>query len=74
MMHVLGFSGFMVGSAASDLTDVVDSLVRVVLEQREAARERKDYAAADAIRDALIATGLVVEDTPQGPRWTLADR
>ena len=51
--------------------DVIDGLVRVILDQRQAARERKDYAAADAIRDELSAAGLVVEDTPDGPRWTL---
>ncbi|MGH3343284.1 MAG: cysteine--tRNA ligase [Carbonactinosporaceae bacterium] len=53
-----------------DLPAVVDALVAALLEQREAARERKDYAAADAIRDRLAAAGLVVEDTPRGPRWT----
>jgi cysteinyl-tRNA synthetase len=56
------------------LTDVVDALVRVVLEQREAARGRKDYAAADSIRNALTEAGLVIEDTAQGPRWTLAGK
>jgi len=56
---------------ASDLTSVVDSLVHVAIEQRRAARERKDYAAADAIRDQLAAAGILVEDTPSGPRWTL---
>ena len=52
-----------------DLRPVVDALVRIALEQREAARARKDYAAADTIRDALSAAGIVVEDTPRGPRW-----
>jgi cysteinyl-tRNA synthetase len=33
---------------------------------------RKDYAAADEIRNRLTAIGIVVEDTPAGPRWTLA--
>ena len=41
------------------------------MEQRQAARERKDYAAADAIRDRLAAAGIVIEDTPRGPRWEL---
>jgi cysteinyl-tRNA synthetase len=50
---------------------VVDRLVGVVLEQRQAARARKDFAAADAIRDSLRAAGVLVEDTPQGPRWTV---
>ena len=54
-----------------DLRSVVDALVAVALEQRQAARARKDYAAADAIRDALSAAGIVVEDTPHGPRWEL---
>jgi cysteinyl-tRNA synthetase len=55
----------------ADLTPVVDALVRVALEQRQEARARKEYAAADAIRDRLAAAGIAVEDTPAGPRWTL---
>ncbi|MBV9026479.1 MAG: cysteine--tRNA ligase [Streptomycetaceae bacterium] len=54
-----------------DLHGVVDSLVRLVLEQRQAARVRKDYATADAIRDQLQQSGLTIEDTPEGPRWSL---
>jgi cysteinyl-tRNA synthetase len=53
------------------LADVTDGLVRLALEQRQAARARKDYAAADAVRDRLTALGVQVEDTPQGPRWEL---
>jgi cysteinyl-tRNA synthetase len=54
------------------LRNTVDALVSVVLEQRQAARARKDYATADAIRAQLASAGIVVEDTPQGPRWELA--
>jgi cysteinyl-tRNA synthetase len=54
-----------------DLHAVVDALVGVALVQRQAARERKDYAAADAIRDSLRDAGVLIEDTPQGPRWEL---
>ncbi len=53
------------------LTPVVDGLMETVLEQRAQARGRRDFAAADAIRDALAALGVAVEDTPQGPRWAL---
>jgi cysteinyl-tRNA synthetase len=60
------------GGDAAGLREVVDSLVAVALEQRQAARARKDYAAADEIRDRLTAIGIAVEDTPAGPRWTLA--
>jgi cysteinyl-tRNA synthetase len=61
-------------ATSSDLTPVVDALVQVALEQRTAARARKDFAAADAIRDQLAEAGVIVEDTPSGPRWTLKDR
>ncbi len=56
---------------AADLRTVVDALVGVVLAQREAARARQDFAGADAIRDGLRAAGVLVEDTPHGPRWEL---
>ena len=36
---------------------------------REDARAKKDYAAADGIRKELMARGVVVEDTPEGPVW-----
>jgi cysteinyl-tRNA synthetase len=60
------------GSAAG-LHDVVGRLVAVALAERAEARSRKDYAAADRIRDALAAAGVAVEDTPTGPRWTLVE-
>ena len=53
------------------LRQVVGSLVKLTLDQRDAARARRDYATADAIRDGLEDIGVIVEDTPQGPRWEL---
>ncbi len=58
-------------ATGSDLTPVVDALVAVTLQSRQAARERRDFAEADRIRDALTDAGIVVEDTPQGPRWRI---
>jgi cysteinyl-tRNA synthetase len=75
MLAVLGLDPLAAPWAtASDtgLRDVVDALVSVALEQRQAARARKDYATADAIRDQLHEAGIVVEDTAAGPRWELA--
>jgi cysteinyl-tRNA synthetase len=60
------------GAGDDRLTRATDGLVALALEQRQAARARKDFAAADAIRDQLTALGVVVEDTPQGPRWELS--
>ena len=59
------------GQSGGNLRPVVDVLVSVALEQRQAARARRDFAAADAIRDQLLDAGVVVEDTPRGPRWEL---
>lgn len=41
------------------------------LEARQAAKAAKDWAAADGIRDALKAKGVMIKDTPQGTTWTL---
>ena len=62
------------GGRAGDLRGVVDSLIALALEQRAQARSRKDWAAADAVRDQLKQAGVVVEDTPQGPRWTIGEQ
>jgi cysteinyl-tRNA synthetase len=57
----------------SALRDTVEALVEVAIEQRQAARSRKDFAASDEIRDRLAAAGVAVEDTAEGPRWTLKE-
>lgn len=49
----------------------IDGLIALLLEQREAARERRDFAAADAIRDRITGLGITIEDTPAGPRWSV---
>ena len=81
MLDVLGldplaphWSGAAAGAGPGSgerLRQVVGSLVKLTLDQRDAARARRDYATADAIRDGLEEIGVVVEDTPQGPRWEL---
>ena len=49
--------------------DQVDRLLDLIVELREEARKRKDFAAADRIRDALAAVGVALEDTRDGVRW-----
>jgi cysteinyl-tRNA synthetase len=62
------------GGGADDqkLTDAVDALVAGLLEQRAEARASKDFATADSIRDRIKAAGIEVEDTPDGPKWSLS--
>ena len=47
---------------------------KLSVEQRAQARTRKDWAAADAVRDQLKNAGIQVEDTPAGPRWTVGEQ
>ncbi|MGH8826885.1 MAG: CysS/YqeB C-terminal domain-containing protein, partial [Jiangellaceae bacterium] len=63
-----------VGSAGDRLRGVVDTLVNALLDERQQARERKDFATADTLRDRLKAAGIVVEDNTAGTRWELADQ
>jgi cysteinyl-tRNA synthetase len=75
MVEVLGLVPPAIGAGASGpgLLATAEALVSTLLEQRQAARERKDFAASDAIRDGLAKAGVVVEDTPTGPRWSLKE-
>ncbi len=62
------------GDSSDDLRPVIDGLVALALEQRAQARARKDWAAADQVRDQLKNAGIQVEDTPAGPRWTVGEQ
>ena len=57
-------------AATQSNNDAIDGLIKLALEQREAARLRKDFAAADQIRDQIASLGITVEDTTNGPRWS----
>jgi cysteinyl-tRNA synthetase len=46
----------------------VDEIERLI-EDRQAARRRRDFAAADRIRDDLAARGVLLEDSAAGTRW-----
>ena len=54
-------------SARAEVADRVDAL----LAERESARDSKDWARADEIRDEIASMGVVVEDGPDGPTWRL---
>jgi cysteinyl-tRNA synthetase len=73
-LEILGCDPFdqVFGSASgSDLSEALDGVITLALAERAAARERKDFAASDAIRDGLAALGITIEDTAQGPRWSI---
>jgi len=72
-LDVLGCDPFdpVFTNSDSNQSEVLDGLIQLALAQRESARQRKDFAASDAIRDSFTSLGIVIEDTPQGPRWSL---
>ncbi len=63
---------FATAAAGEDMTAALDGVIQLALAQRTAARERKDFAASDSIRDGLAALGITIEDTAQGPRWSIS--
>ena len=52
-----------------ELEQESDPRIDALVARREEARASKDWAEADRIRDALAAEGVVIHDTPEGPRW-----
>jgi len=74
-LEILGcdpFDAAFATSGGSDLTKILDGVIKLALAERASARDRKDFAASDAIRDGLAALGITIEDTAQGPRWSIS--
>ena len=74
-LDVLGcdpFDPVFASAGGEDLTSALDGVIQLAMAQRTAARERKDFAASDQIRDGLAALGIIIEDTAQGPRWSIS--
>jgi len=65
VMGILQIDALEESRASAEDTGEIDSLI----EQRNEARKRKDFALSDKIRDDLLARGIALEDTPQGTRW-----
>lgn len=59
------------GGSDTPVRDALGTLVEALLAERQEARAAKDFARADAARDRLVAAGIAVEDTPNGPQWTV---
>lgn len=63
----------LVAMATTGGSDFIDptTIVEGVLDARKKAREAGQYQLADDLRDALVASGIEVKDTPAGATWTL---
>ncbi|MEW5923839.1 MAG: cysteine--tRNA ligase [Candidatus Zixiibacteriota bacterium] len=47
----------------------IDSEIEHLIQKRVEAKKRRDFAAADKIRDELLQKGIILEDTPTGTKW-----
>ncbi|MEO7062730.1 MAG: DALR domain-containing protein, partial [Dokdonella sp.] len=52
------------GGAAIDAVEI-----QRLVDERSAAKKTRNFAESDRLRDELLTLGVLVEDTPQGPRW-----
>jgi cysteinyl-tRNA synthetase len=49
--------------------EMLDSEIQALIDERQDARHRRDFARADEIRDQLAERGIILEDTKDGVRW-----
>src|SRR5690606_17495898 len=61
-------------SADEDASAALEGAIALILEQRQVAREHRDFARSDELRDRLESLGISVEDGPDGSRWKLDKR
>jgi cysteinyl-tRNA synthetase len=69
--EVLGVIPADVAAAGGDNPERLDGLIQLLIEMREEARQAKEYARADQIRDRLADLGIVLEDRPDGTIYKL---
>ena len=65
--------GLRFDATPKDVSSILSPPLEILLEIREKLRLAKQWKLADEIRDRLLQIGIIVEDTPQGVRWHLAE-
>lgn len=65
--------GLLFDESPKDVLSILSPLMDILLEIRGKLRSAKQWEMADQIRDKLVQAGIIVEDTPQKPRWRLKE-
>ena len=55
-------------------TDLDEVVIEDLIERRDQARNNRDFAEADRIRDELTERGITIKDGPDGSRWEVSSR
>ncbi len=66
---ILGLTNATSAGASSEKDKALDKVMQMVLDMRQKAKEEKNWAVSDQIRDELSAAGVIVKDTPDGAVW-----
>ena len=64
--------GDVLGLILDKKEELLDADIEKLIEERQAARQAKDFARADAIRDELLEKGIILKDTREGVQWKKA--
>lgn len=71
MAHIIGLFEQPVPRLRPLPSQIINSLMDIILELRQNARDAKDWATADKIRDQLKVLGITIKDTQNGASWNL---
>ncbi|SDF48799.1 cysteine--tRNA ligase [Sporomusa acidovorans] len=69
MAEILGILNDSTAAAQDGNEELINELMQIIIDIRQEARKKKEWATADQIRDRLAAAGIILEDSPQGVRW-----
>ena len=69
---VIDVLGLNTEEESSKHTEVLDKVVKVVLDMRVEAKQQKDFKTSDTLRDKLLEAGISIKDTKEGSTWALS--
>jgi len=69
ILHIIDKFDRIFGIFVAGKTDILETEIESLIEERQEARRSRDFARSDEIRDALAGKGIILEDTKDGVRW-----
>lgn len=70
LFDIFGLKDETTGAAAAD-NNILDQLMKLIIEMRHDARARKDWATSDKIRDTLAEVNIQLKDSKEGTDWKI---